>query len=209
MMLCGVTTGRTPEIEVRIQDSYIRTKKVIKYLGIWIDHKWEFREHLKAVVPKAEKISQSLARLMPNLKGPSERCRHLYAEVAYSVLMYGSPIWADNIFKFKKVKAKIKALQRRVDQRIIMAYRTVSYEASVLLARMIPIELIAGKHSRVFFRMKTIRMEGGVLTPSVRRTIRKEKNDGALEVWRIRLEQSDPDAPGKRIRDAIGPFLLV
>lgn len=71
--------------------------------------------------------------LMPNLRGPSERKRRLYAKVVHSVIMYGAPVWAKTVARDKKTSGDVHRVQRRLALRIISAYRTVSHEAAEIL----------------------------------------------------------------------------
>jgi len=71
----------------------------MKYLGIILNSKLDFREHLRYAHEKAEKIKRALCKLMPNLRGPHESKRRLYAYVIQSVVMYGAPIWYEGFSK--------------------------------------------------------------------------------------------------------------
>lgn len=57
----------------------IKYKPAIKYFGVMIDSRWSFREHLDYVLEKLGRVTRALDRLMPNMRGPGERKRRLYA----------------------------------------------------------------------------------------------------------------------------------
>lgn len=42
----------------------------MKYLGIFLDNKWCFKEHFARIAMKADKVPVALTRLMPNIGGP-------------------------------------------------------------------------------------------------------------------------------------------
>lgn len=67
----------------------------MKYLGVVIDGSWNFRDHLKYVENKATKVVRALSRIMPNLRGPGERKRKLFATVVTSVVLYAAPVWGE------------------------------------------------------------------------------------------------------------------
>ncbi|KMQ91208.1 reverse transcriptase [Lasius niger] len=62
----------------------------IKYLGVFIDSKWSFSDHFRYVDDKAGRVIRALNRLMPNLRGPDEKQRRLYANAIMSVILYGA-----------------------------------------------------------------------------------------------------------------------
>lgn len=62
-----------------------------------------------------------LSRLIANKKGPSEKKRRLYRDVINSILLYGAPIWADEMREFPRLGAKIRSLQRKTAIRIVRA----------------------------------------------------------------------------------------
>ncbi|XP_032689015.1 uncharacterized protein LOC116852606 [Odontomachus brunneus] len=64
---------------VRVLDELVQTKETMKYLGILLDSRLTFRHHLEYAAGKALKMARALGRLMPNLRGPHEARRRLYA----------------------------------------------------------------------------------------------------------------------------------
>ena len=73
----------------------IKTKEAIKYLGITLDRKMTFGEHIKKAADKAAVVTGRLSRLMANIGGPSASKRCLLMTVTHSVLLYGAEIWGD------------------------------------------------------------------------------------------------------------------
>ena len=67
-------------------------KTSIKYLGVQLDRRLSFGEHLKIAAAKAIQCGASLARLMPNIGGPREAKRRLVASVVQSKLLYAAPV---------------------------------------------------------------------------------------------------------------------
>lgn len=82
---------------------------------------------------------------MPNLRGPSEVKRILYANTIMSVMTYGAPVrheaMAPVTASTRRRRAPLLRVQRFVALRVISAYRSMSLEASLLLARMPPMYL--------------------------------------------------------------------
>lgn len=80
---------------------------------------------------------------MPNLKGPTEKKRRLYANTIGSIILYGAPIWCDEIGGSASLKKRIQRVQRMIALRVVSGYRTVSADAAFVLARIIPVALQA------------------------------------------------------------------
>ena len=59
----------------------IKWEKTIKYLGVQLDRKLSFGEHLQIATSKAIQSGGTLTRLMPNIGGPGEVQRRLVASV--------------------------------------------------------------------------------------------------------------------------------
>lgn len=76
----------------------------MKYLGVILDSFWNFREHFGYVGTKALKVTRALSRFMPNLRGPGERKRHLYASVITSVMMYAAPFFGEGRYLLRLIK---------------------------------------------------------------------------------------------------------
>lgn len=75
--------GRRPmrPLVLDVGGTSIETKGSMKYLGVILDSRLNFGKHVEYVAQKTSSVSRSLGRLMPNLRGPRERCRKLYANV--------------------------------------------------------------------------------------------------------------------------------
>ena len=71
----------------------IKWKKSIKYLGVQMDRRLSFGEHLQIATAKAIQCGGALIRLMPNIGGPRKAKRRLVASVVNSKLLYAAPIW--------------------------------------------------------------------------------------------------------------------
>lgn len=86
-----------PNMTILIGNQRISFKQSIKYLGILLDSRLSFKEHIRGIENKAAGVTRALSRLMPNIRGPGERKRRLFANVIASIILYGAPLWADSI----------------------------------------------------------------------------------------------------------------
>lgn len=141
---------------------------------------------------------------MPNLRGLGEAKRHLYANVVLSVILYAAPIWSDALKASLKSQRVLNRVLRTVAIRVIAAYRIVSLDAALVLARILPLTLIADERLRIFERIAALRMEGAYDRKCLSE-IREQERDRTLEDWSGYLVS--PGLAGIRTIAAIRPQL--
>lgn len=191
-----------PIVKVTIDKEMITSKRSMKYLGVMIDDKFTFQEHMDYINSKVTKIMKSLWKLMPNLHGPNERKRKLYANVLSSVVLYAAPVWAHKAMKKGKVQNSLKAMHRGIVLRVIAAYRTVAYDAAALLSRIPPYHLTAEARKSAYERIRETKIKKCWSKKSEREII-SEENLTMMEKWKTYLR--DKSNAGVRTRDAILP----
>jgi hypothetical protein len=127
----------------------VRPGAIAKYLGLTLDTRMTFWPHIDGVAKKAAAKTASLARLMTNTKGPRPSVRRLLMTVTHSILLYGAEIWG-GAMRVKKYSKTMLAVQRRGALRIASAYRTVSDAAVLVIAGVIPVDLLALERKSVY-----------------------------------------------------------
>jgi hypothetical protein len=132
---------RMREVKFEVAGVEITPKKSIKYLGVVLDTRVSFSQHVQFAAQKVEGVIAALGRMMPNLRGPSSCTKKLLMSVATSTLLYGSESWGPRL-KYKKDWKVLTRTQRRALLRIVGAYRTVSAEAVQVLAGVPPVSLL-------------------------------------------------------------------
>lgn len=66
----GRDHGTLPDnIYITVEGAKIKIGQGIKYLGLLIDSKWEFRQHFAQLTPRLGKVVTALSRLLPNIGG--------------------------------------------------------------------------------------------------------------------------------------------
>ncbi|KMQ90166.1 reverse transcriptase [Lasius niger] len=191
--------------EVKVGGSSIQPRDRMKYLGIILDSRWNFRPHFDYVETKASKVIRALGRLMPNLRGPSESKRRLYLNSVLSVILYGAPVWSDEFSAApRKIRMQLMRLQRSMAIRVIAAYRTVSLDAAILLARMPPLHIIAAKQKRIYVGIREL-LNQGTWTGEGAKEIHDKEQMAMMSQWERYI--ADPKLWGKRTREAIHPNL--
>lgn len=168
--------GRRPETEIffMIDNVQLRPKSVIKYLGVDLDQRMSFGPHVMRTSAKAEAMTAMLARLMPNVRGPSPSKRKILAEVTNSIMMYAAPIWGPKATSIQKYADKLSSVQRKAALRICSAYRTISLDAAQVIAGIVPIDLRIIEAKRIRDRMCS----------------KREARERSLSEWQTRWDVS-------------------
>lgn len=134
---------------IQVGDARIKIAKSMKYLGVVLDKGFTFKDHFQMIEKKAVNVSRALCRVMPNLRGPTEAKRRLYIETVKSVILYGAPIWSEELQRSGSSMRALNRVMRTLALRAISAYRSVSLDAALLLARIPPLYLLAKERKRV------------------------------------------------------------
>lgn len=104
---------------IEIEGMRVETKKTMRYLGVILDNKLKFGQHLDHLEKKVATVSRALCRITPNLRGPRENRRRLYGNVILSVILYAAPIWSEEVSRSWKNRERLNGLMRSVNIRII------------------------------------------------------------------------------------------
>ena len=128
-------------MNVFLNNKLLKQSENLKYLGIIIDKKFNFDNHVETITQNCTKLVHSLAKSARISWGLNhEVMRIIYKGAILPLISYGAPIWIDAIKK-KHNAAKLKRVQRLVLIRVTKAFRTTSYEALCILTRTMPITL--------------------------------------------------------------------
>jgi len=106
----------------------------MKYLGVIIDDKFKFSQHISYVADKCAKLIFSLSKsgkIHWGLK--HEALTTIYNGAILPLLLYGEPVWIEAL-KYEFNRRKYNRVQRLVNLLIAKAYRTTSSEALCILA---------------------------------------------------------------------------
>src|SRR5204862_2889522 len=117
---------------VKIRDSIIQPKDLVKWLGIWLDSKLTFKQHVEKKTTQALKILNQIERLSNIERGLSfQAMRQLYIACISSVADYGVPVWWNNQ---KNMLEKFQKLQNIALRKMLGAFKTSLINAMELEA---------------------------------------------------------------------------
>ena len=164
----------------------IEWKKSIKYLGMQLDRRLSFGEHLQIATAKAIQCGAALTRLLPNIGVPREAKRRLVASVVNSKLLHAAPA-CTSAFNNHAIQKKLFSTQRDVVLRIVSAYRTVSTSAVLVLASVPPIDLLAEERKETFqLRKELICLTNLQEIARAKEAMRKDGRRRLVEKWQTR-----------------------
>jgi hypothetical protein len=106
----------------------------MKYLGMYLDIKFNFNAHIDHTVAKLITLTNMLARTAKLQWGLGHKAlKTIYEGAVVPILTYGAPIWIEVIWKNRNL-TKYKRIQRLINIKIAKAYWTISYDASCVIA---------------------------------------------------------------------------
>jgi hypothetical protein len=135
----------------RTLNIYLNNKRLeqvseLKCLGIYFDSRLSFDRHRDYIAGKYTPIINMLAKSAKLKWGLGHQAlKVIYSGAIEPILTYGAPVWEKALTKRNNLR-KYQRVQRMMNIKIAKAFRTLSYEASCVLAGVRPIQLaIEGK----------------------------------------------------------------
>ncbi|KAH8310009.1 hypothetical protein KR059_003391, partial [Drosophila kikkawai] len=116
---------------IRVCGASIRSSRAIKYLGVMIDTRLSFREHLGYASSKATTAVRAVSRIMLNHRGPKQASRKLLSSVVTAQILYAAPVWAEAA-SVKSYMRGVEATYRVCAIRIACSYRKISEDAALV-----------------------------------------------------------------------------
>ena len=168
----------------------------MKYLGLIVDSQWTFEPHFEHLAPKVTAVANALSGLLPNIGGAGLGVRRLYERVVPSRVLYGAPVWAEDLAASRRNLTLVRRLHRTIAIRVARGYRTVSYATATVLAASLPFELQALALRRVYEHRRALVSDGRVTPAASAVDVREEAK---LETWERWLEE-DTVRPHRAVR---------
>jgi ribonuclease HI len=137
-----------PQIEITIDGKVLEIVKQFKHLGLIIDSKLSWRQHIDYISKKGMTLTTSLlqfAKQKHGLKQNKNKTNQRALEIIYKggvlpTISYACSVWYKAIDRCFALKP-LQSMQRLIGLRIIKGYKTVSIEAVNTIANLMPIDL--------------------------------------------------------------------
>jgi hypothetical protein len=114
------------EISVYTNNKPLEQVQKIKYLGIIIDSKLNFRDHIIHISSKCNKLVYALSKSAKQSWGLSHAALHtIHKGEILPLLLYGAPVWIEALEK-ECNKTIYNRVQRLMNRKIAKAFRTTS-----------------------------------------------------------------------------------
>lgn len=95
-------------------------------------------------------------------------------------------VWSCYLNKNRRIRDKMNQSLKLITNRVICAYRTVSLDASSLLAHVPPVTLLADYRRKVYERVRDLHLRGEY-SPKSAAEIKKEENLLLMRQWKIKV----------------------
>jgi len=131
------------EVNIYLKSKPIQQVKNIRYLGITINNKLSFREHIISTTNKYTTLIHTLAKsakLNWGLKQEALNIIYVYKRAILPILLYGAPVWV-RVMEKTCNRTLYSRVQRLMNIKKAKAYRTTSNDALCILTGNAPVEL--------------------------------------------------------------------
>ena len=193
-------------IQVYINNRMLEQVDVLKYLGIYIDEKFNFNEHLKITTQKCTKLINILAKHAKITWGlQCQALRSIYQGAIIPILTYGAPMWSTAISKQYNRK-KLRSVQRLINIRIVKSFRTLSFDASCIISGFLPLDLKIEASARAYHKIKQEGVSGNGTSSNKSR--RLEIKSEMLKISETKWEEEWEKTTNGEITKAYFPTVL-
>jgi ribosomal protein L5 len=127
------------KIKVYLNNKPLEQVTTLKYLGVVIDNKFKFSEHISYAAERCAKLIHSLyksAKVSWGLKHGV--LQTIYKGAILTLLLYGAPVWIEAM-QYEHNRQKYILVQRLMNIKMAKAFRTTSSEALCILTGLTPI----------------------------------------------------------------------
>ena len=121
-------------VHIPFEDSF-------KLLGVTIDRKLKFTQHVRIVLQKASNIFKNLCKFVrPTWGVHAENVRTIYKQVIEPIITYAAEVWG-GVVQLDYIRRELRSFQRPFAIRAIRGFHTISAVASIALAGFVPLHL--------------------------------------------------------------------
>jgi hypothetical protein len=158
MLISRKMKSNRESINIYLNNRRLEQVKEMKYLGICFDNRLNFNKHKEHTTEKSRKMIYMIGRTAKLNWGLGHKSlKTIYEGALAPIMTYGAPVWEEAI-KNQTLLRKMQSTQRLIDIKITKTHRTISYDASCLLARVQPTGIeIKGKSS--LYKKNTVQVK--------------------------------------------------
>jgi hypothetical protein len=148
MLISRKRKSNCESINIYLNNRRLEQVKEMKYLGIYFDDRLNFNKHIQYTTEKSRKMIYMLGKTAKLNWGLGQKSlKTIYEGALVPLMTYRVPVWEEAINN-QRLLPKMQSTQRLINIKMAKAYRTISYNASCLLAGVQPIGIeIEGKAS--------------------------------------------------------------
>jgi hypothetical protein len=139
---------------IKLDESRISQVETCKYLGIILDEKLKFKNHIQDIGTRAFNKFSKIRRVGRQDWGINFKNKKLiYLAVFEGIVLYGCPIWA-SVLEYSVYAKLLNKFQRMALITVNASYRTVSHDALCVIAGLLPLDIKAKLRMREWMLKK-------------------------------------------------------
>lgn len=120
-------------VKIKIDNTLVETKNIMKYLGFFLTKNLNFSKHLELTCDKLKKTANHCNQILPNNFGPTFFRRKIIFHSLLSILFYGVTLWITATC-WKKTLNLIESTIRPLKRTLISGYKSVSNFAQDIIS---------------------------------------------------------------------------
>ena len=121
----------------------IESVSQMRYLGVVIDRRLDWKEHIKQLVGKLDRLNNALNWILKSCKTAHIQEKFiLYRSVIVANVTYAAELWS-GVLKINRYRTMLNRAQRKPLLAITRAYKSTSYEKLFLVTGLVTYELEA------------------------------------------------------------------
>jgi hypothetical protein len=122
----------------------------LKYLDIYFDSRLTFDKHIQYTAEKSTKLIYMLGRSAKLYWGLGHKAlKTVYEGSLIPLLTYRAPVWDEAALKQRNLRM-LQRTQRLINIETAKAFRTISFEASCVMAGVPPIGIVIEEKARMY-----------------------------------------------------------
>ena len=134
-------TNQAARTNIFMDGVHIPFEDSFKLLGVTIDNKLKFVQHVRIVLRKASAIFKNLCKFVrPTWGVHSENVAIIYRQVIEPIITYAAEIWG-GVVQLDYVRQELRSFQRPFAIRTIRGFHTVSAVSAIAMAKFTPLHL--------------------------------------------------------------------